>query len=232
MSAGALVAAGALIGWGAAWFLLRQEISTYKTRLEHAQDVIAGRIPAATYRPITFRKGFQMTAGLALLVFGLLSAIIGTFLIFWNLGDKREAAYGSGAADAVYGSGVAAPNLIPPPPPPTPLGPRQFTDRTARELLALYDGRTPFQADPLIAKYKGLWIRVRGQVLNVLPDGRPNWSIVVLKDGDRIIECRVSPQGFDRASKLNKDDVANIEGKISETQNGSQLYLLDCSFVP
>lgn len=224
MSAGALVVAGALMGWWAAWFLLRQEISTYKTRLEHAQDVIAGRIPSATYRPIKFRKEGSMIAGLALLVLGLVLAIAGTVLIFWNIGGNAAVAIAAKPAPA-NATPVAAPALSTATP-----QPRQFTDKTARELLALYDGRTPIQADPLITPYKGLWIRVRGQVLNVLPDGRSNWSVVVLKDGDRIIECRVDPRGFAQANKLNKDDWANLDGKISANQNGSQLYLLDCEF--
>jgi hypothetical protein len=63
MSAVALIGAGAVLGWGAAWLLLSQQITTYKTRLEHAQEVIAGRIPAATYNLSDSEKGDRWSLG-------------------------------------------------------------------------------------------------------------------------------------------------------------------------
>jgi hypothetical protein len=88
MSAVGLIGAGIGLGWVAAWLLLQNQIATYKTRLEHAQDVIGGKAPSATYKPIRFRTGRSMIAGLVLLVCGLLTAIIGTAFIFWNMGDN------------------------------------------------------------------------------------------------------------------------------------------------
>jgi len=108
---------------------------------------------------------------------------------------------------------------------------RQFTDQTAENLLALYDNKMPLQAEPLIAKYKGLWIRVYGQVITILADGRPQHSVAVLKDGKRTIECRLGPEWNDQAVRLNKDEWVNVQGRIAEHQNGSQLYLLDCEFI-
>jgi hypothetical protein len=43
----------------------------------------------------------------------------------------------------------------------------------------------------------------------------PNHSMAVLKDGDRIIECRLGPEWNDQAKKLNKDDWVNMQGRIS-----------------
>jgi hypothetical protein len=60
---------------------------------------------------------------------------------------------------------------------------------------------------------------------------QPNHSMAVLKDGDRIIECRLGPEWNDQAKKLNKDDWVNMQGRISNNQKGSQLYLLDCEFT-
>jgi len=95
MSAGALLSA-TFLGWGAAWFLLRHQIATYKTRLEHAQEVIDGKAPALTYRPIRFRKGRSMIAGFGLLIFGLIVAAIGAGVLVWNAG-KAPASNASSA---------------------------------------------------------------------------------------------------------------------------------------
>jgi hypothetical protein len=45
------------------------------------------------------------------------------------------------------------------------------------------------------------------------------------------IECRLGPEWNDQAKKLNKDDWVNMQGRISNNQKGSQLYLLDCEFT-
>jgi hypothetical protein len=98
-------------------------------------------------------------------------------------------------------------------------------------LLALYDGRTPLQANPLMEPFMGKWIKASGKILNLLPDGIPDASIAVLKDGERTIECRLGPQWSSQVFKLNKDDVLTVIGKIAPHQNGSQLYLLECEIA-
>jgi hypothetical protein len=40
MSAGALISIGLGAGWATAWLLQRQQIATYKAKLEHLQEVI------------------------------------------------------------------------------------------------------------------------------------------------------------------------------------------------
>jgi hypothetical protein len=152
-----------------------------------------------------------------------------------------------GLAVALYGSGGKASAPIPssaspvanapiPPPPvasPTPIAPlaREFANRTPRQLLALYEGKTPFHADKLIEPFKGLWIEAESRVLNILPDG-PGRSIVVLRDDKDTIECRVGPQWSNVIARLDIGETLRVRGKISDSQNGQQLYLLECDVVP
>jgi hypothetical protein len=129
------------------------------------------------------------------------------------------------------------PQQIDTPPPPRSaeiqpsLPAREFTDLTPSQLLAFYQGRTPFVADKLIAPYKGLWIESQGTVQNILPDGRPGASVAVLKSGEDTIECRFGAEWEAPISRLEKGKTLQFRGKISTNQNGSQLYLLDCEVV-
>jgi hypothetical protein len=78
---------------------------------------------------------------------------------------------------------------------------------------------------------RGSWIKASGKILNLIPDGIPDASVAVLRDGDRTIECRLGPQWSAHVLKLNKDDVLTVIGKIAPHQNGSQLYLLECEIA-
>jgi hypothetical protein len=107
---------------------------------------------------------------------------------------------------------------------------REFTNRTPRQLLAFYEGRTPFQADKLIEPFKGLWIEAESKVLNILPDGSDR-SIVVLRNDKDTIECRFGPYWSNAVARLDAGDTLRVWGKISPNQNGSQLYLLECEIA-
>jgi hypothetical protein len=115
MSAAALVGTGFILGWAAGWFLLRHQITTYKARLEHAQDVIAGTIPAATYRPIQLKKERSMIAGFALLILGLTTAAVGTALLLRSATERGLKNPTSTANEVPAREALAAPNS------PTPL---------------------------------------------------------------------------------------------------------------
>jgi hypothetical protein len=108
---------------------------------------------------------------------------------------------------------------------------REFTSRTPRQLLTLYDGRTPLQADKLMEPYKGLWIQAQGVVFTILPDGVPGHSIGVLRSNNDTIECRFGPSWSHHLARVDKGDTISVVGKISSIQNGSQLYLLDCEVI-
>jgi hypothetical protein len=171
-----------------------------------------------------------MSFGLILIFVGIGAALIGSVLVLSDRSPSPSAQAPKLAAGVptAIAPASAAPIL---PIAPLPPSAREFTDRTPRELLALYDGRTPLQANPLIEPFKGKWIRASGKILNLIPDGIPDASIAVLRDGDRTIECRLGPQWSSHVFKLNKDDVLTVIGKIAPHQNGSQLYLQECEIT-
>ena len=134
----------------------------------------------------------------------------------------------------------ASPQPLPPPPIEIPSqsaaekdvpNVKEPANRTPRQLLALYEGRTPFQADKLIEPFKGLWVESDGEIRNVLPDGRPGHSIAVLKTGNDTVECRFGPEWANHLGRFDIGESIKFRGKISPSQNGSQLYLSECEIV-
>jgi tRNA_anti-like len=119
----------------------------------------------------------------------------------------------------------------PPTPTPAPTQERVFTDRTPGELMALFEGRTMFQANQLIEPQKGKWIKVRGTISQIIPNGPPGASTIELRVANRIINCNIGAEWSARVIKLNNGDVIQAIGKIQPFQNGQQLYLLDCDLV-
>lgn len=116
------------------------------------------------------------------------------------------------------------------PPTPSP-APREFANRTPRQLLAFYENLTPFQADKLIQPYKGLWIEAESQILNILAEGQGR-SIVILRDAKDTIDCRFGPQWGDAIGRLATGETLRVIGKINDSQNGQQLYLSECEVLP
>jgi hypothetical protein len=106
---------------------------------------------------------------------------------------------------------------------------RVFTNRTARELFLLYEGRTILQADGLMEPYKGQWIEVRGLVLQLIPDVSGVTAVLKSQPSDTI-NARFDKKWELALRRLNTGDMVTIRGKISENQNGQQLYLLECEF--
>ncbi|SRR5258708_24939897 len=104
-----------------------------------------------------------------------------------------------------------------------------FTNRTPRQLLALYEGRTVLQADRLMEPYKGLWIVADGQVSNLIPDVAG--ITAVLRNGNDLINARFDKKWELELSRVNDGDTVKIRGKLGDTQNGQQLYLLECEVV-
>jgi hypothetical protein len=221
---------GAVAGWIVVGLIYNQRLTHYQELIANYRDVLEDKLPARALGPFPTKRSKQMSFGLILIFVGIGAALIGAVVVASDRSPSPSAPapkIATGTAVAVAPA-IAAPVL---PTAPAPPSAREFTDRTPRELLTLYDGRTPLQANPLIEPFKGKWIKASGKILNLIPDGMPDTSIAVLRDGDRTIECRLGPQWSSHVFKLNKDDVLTVIGKIASHQNGSQLYLLECEIV-
>lgn len=107
---------------------------------------------------------------------------------------------------------------------------REYTNRTVRELLDLYDGKTAFQADKLMEPYKGMWIETDGKIIGLYPDGQ-GAATAALRNDTNPIECRFPADQSRALGRYNNGDSLKVRGKISTTQNGQQLYLLYCEVV-
>lgn len=222
---------GAIACWIVVGLIYNQRLTHYQELIVNYQNVLEEKLPARALRPFPVKRSKQMSIGLVLVFVGITAALIGAVVI---ASDRSLPPLAQQTPQPPAGMPTAnAPSITAPvlPPPPVLPSTREFTDRTPRELLALYDGRTPLQANPLIEPFKGKWIKASGKILNLIPDGIPDASIAVLQDGNRTIECRLGPQWSKHVLKLNKDDVLTVIGKIAPHQNGSQLYLLECEIA-
>ncbi len=116
------------------------------------------------------------------------------------------------------------------PVPAQPRGRRSYTDKTVRDLLKLYDGKTMLQADSLMEPFKGEWIRVTARVLQLIPD--PSGVTAVLEsEPTDIVNARFDKRWEMPLRRLSTGDLIKIRGKISVTQNGQQLYLQECELL-
>lgn len=117
-------------------------------------------------------------------------------------------------------------------PPPALPQERSFTDRSPGELLALFEGRTQFQAEKLIEPYKGKWLKVQGVLRQVMPNGPPGATTVVINSNGKIIYCNTGPEFAERLRKMNADDPIGLFGKVSPFQSGGPFYMQDCELQP
>ena len=111
---------------------------------------------------------------------------------------------------------------------------RTFTSKSPSDLLGFYRGRTALQGDSLMKPFVGLWLKTEGTVIFLAADGE-NGSVAALRRyndvGESPIECRFQPQWTTAMSRVSRGDVIRIEGKISPSQNGQQIYLLSCELL-
>src|SRR5437660_1442072 len=84
MSAAALVATGVGMGWTAAFVFFRQQITTYTAKLQHLQEIVEGKLPASTYKPIRFRKEKPVLIGVALIALSLALGVAGLAMVVSN----------------------------------------------------------------------------------------------------------------------------------------------------
>jgi hypothetical protein len=103
---------------------------------------------------------------------------------------------------------------------------RETTTKTIRQLKALYEGRTALQAEGLIKPFKGLWVEAEGEI--TLINANP---AVLLKSGGDMVECWFSKEWVNVLGRYSLHETLKVRGKISDTQNGAQIYLTDCEVV-
>jgi hypothetical protein len=108
---------------------------------------------------------------------------------------------------------------------------RRFTNRSVRELRALYDGKTAFQADKLMEPYKGMWIETEGTIAGIYADGNNGGAVAVLRNNNDTVECRFSADWARDLGRYNNGEVLKVRGKLSNNQNGQQIYLVYCEVL-
>jgi hypothetical protein len=221
---------GAVLGWIVMGLIYNQRLTHYQELISNYRDVLEDKLPARALRPFPTRRSKQMSVGLVLIFVGVGAALLGALIVSF---EKPKTLTKNLASDPISPSAVAPIAQSPAPVPPVPpaVENKVLIDKTARELLALYEGRTMLQADQLIEPFKGKWIRAEGKILQLIPSGLPRYTTAVLRDGDKMISCNVGPNWNDRLLKLNSGDTLKILGKLGPSQNGQQLYLLDCELV-
>ena len=106
-----------------------------------------------------------------------------------------------------------------------PVGTKQFTEKTVRQLRALYEGRTALQAKAFIADELGKLIDTEGVAIRVddgmaLLDVGPN-------PGD-IVECRFDARWNPKLATYRNGERIKVRGTIGPNQNGAQIYLQEC----
>jgi hypothetical protein len=107
-------------------------------------------------------------------------------------------------------------------------GKRHFTNETPRQLTNLYLGVTALQADTLMKPFKGLWLKTRG-VVNAVQDAGRGTSQIILIDQDGVrCTCTFQPQWREKTLRIHSNQPVEVQGKISEGQNGEVLYLEEC----
>ena len=181
--------------------IYNQRLTHYQELIVNYRDVLDEKLPARALRQFPVKRSKLMSFGLILIFFGALIIAFDR-----SPSPSAQAPVMAPGMPSALASAVTAPILPPAASEPPPA--REFTNRTPRELLALYDGRTPLRTNPLIEPFKGKWIEASGKILNLIPDGIPDASIAVLRDGDRTIECRLGSQwcaGFETQQRRPAD---------------------------
>jgi hypothetical protein len=109
-----------------------------------------------------------------------------------------------------------------PTPPVLPAGERQFTNKTIRQLRAIYEGRTALQAKAFMADEVGKWIDTEGDILRV------DEGLLFLTNENDHIECRLGPQWTPKLATYRNGERVRVRGQIGPNQNGAQIYLFEC----
>jgi hypothetical protein len=114
----------------------------------------------------------------------------------------------------------------------------RLLQKTVRQLLSLYEGRTALEADKLMEPFKGEWIRVSGKVFQV--SQATSGEIVVYaevtqnKHTDRVagsFQVMGNPEKEKRLRQLGIGEQFSFDGKINKSQDEALLYLIECEYA-
>ena len=109
-----------------------------------------------------------------------------------------------------------------------PTGAKEFTNKTVRQLRALYEGRTALQAEAFMGDEKGKSIDVSGSVVMV-HSGMA--FLNTLENASDSVECRFADSWNAKLSTFRKGETMKVRGVIGPSQNGSQIYLESCEII-
>jgi hypothetical protein len=132
------------------------------------------------------------------------------------------------------------PALVPPAPAPAPAAPlsadqatsgRIFVNATPEYLSGLFKGQTVIQANTLLAVYIGKWMRLDGEVNDVLSRRGDRVQVMFIKAGSPITFMRFHTEAWvDRVAVLRPGDRITVIGQIEEASS-TQLQLDFCELV-
>jgi hypothetical protein len=105
---------------------------------------------------------------------------------------------------------------------------KQFTDKTVRQLRALYEGRTALQAKVFMADEVGKLIDVEGKIVRI-DDGMAFLDVGPMS-GDSV-ECRFDSHWNPKLATFRNGERMKIRGTIGPNQNGAQIYLQKCEVL-
>jgi hypothetical protein len=162
---------GAIAGWIVVGLIYNQRLTHYQELIVNYQNVLEEKLPARALRPFPIKRSKQMSLGLLFILGGVTSVLLGAIIVSLDRSPPPSA-----SADSTKNS--VATNAPPPVPPVPPVNlanaepeARDFIYQTPQYLMALYNGRTPLQADPLISPFKGKWIKAQGKIVTLFRMG-------------------------------------------------------------
>ncbi len=114
----------------------------------------------------------------------------------------------------------------------------RLINKTPRQLLGLYEGRTALEADRLMEPFKNEWIKITGKVsqvsLGVSGDILVYLDVIENKHTDEVagsFNVANDPETEKLLRQLGIGDQVTLEGKIYKSQERTLLYLVECEYV-
>jgi hypothetical protein len=108
---------------------------------------------------------------------------------------------------------------------------KNYSKRTAAELLALHAGRSGLEAAKLLEPFKGLWIPPFEGLIGVMsPDGGSG-AMIVVRDGDNALECHFEESWVRELYQYKQGDAIRVSGAVSRYAGPTLLVLTKCEIA-